>query len=113
MKLPNSGQAQIAKEKIVDYLLSFSHADGRAKAEFFSRHGFTIVDWQVLVLALLNHAKDHEVTRIEVSPFGTRYVIEGIIRTPDGRNPMLRTVWFIELGESAPRLVTAYPRNRR
>lgn len=28
-------------------------------------------------MALLRHASDHEVTKIEDSPFGTRYVVEG------------------------------------
>jgi hypothetical protein len=49
----------------------------------------------------------------EASPFGTRYVIEGIISTPDGRAPFIRAVWFIETGEQIPRFVTAYPLQRR
>jgi hypothetical protein len=113
MKLPNLDQAQVPREKIVGYLLSFTHPDGRAKAEFFSRYGFTTGNWRDLALALLTHAKEHEVTRAEASPFGTRYVVEGIIRTPDDRDPQLRAVWFVEAGESVPRLVTAYPMSRR
>jgi hypothetical protein len=30
----------------------------------------------------------------------------------DGRNPLVRAVWFIETGEAIPRLVTAYPLER-
>ena len=41
MKLPNLEKAIVPREKIVDYLLSFVHKDGRAKAEFFMRFGFT------------------------------------------------------------------------
>jgi hypothetical protein len=42
-----------------------------------------------------------------------RYIIDGILITPDGRNPMVRSVWFIETGEITPRFVTAYPAGRR
>lgn len=44
--------------------------------------------------------------------FGVRYVVVGILSTPDGRGPTVRTVWFIEHGEEIPRLVTAYPAKR-
>lgn len=42
MKLPNVGGAVVAQEKIIDYLLSDTHRDGRHKAVFFKRFGFTI-----------------------------------------------------------------------
>jgi hypothetical protein len=63
----------------------------------------------VLADALRQHAADHEVVRVEDTPIGTLYVIEGVLLTPDGRAPMIRTVWFIEHGEDTPRLTTAYP----
>jgi hypothetical protein len=50
---------------------------------------------------------------VEATPFGTRYVIEGIISTPDGRVPLIRAVWFIETGEQIARFVAAYPLQRR
>jgi hypothetical protein len=28
---------------------------------------------------------------------------------PDGRAPMVRTVWTIDEGQTLPRLITAYP----
>ncbi len=48
MKLPNREKAFVPREKIVDYLLSFVHKDGRAKAEFFTRFGFASESWEVL-----------------------------------------------------------------
>ena len=41
--------------------------------------------------------------------FGTRYVIEGPLRAAYGRRPNLRSIWFVDAGTDAPRLVTAYP----
>jgi hypothetical protein len=112
MRLPNYEQVVITREKVVDYLLSETHRDGRHKAAFFKRFGFTVTEWDRTAWALREHAADHDVTRIETSPYGQRYVIEGVIRSPDGRDPFIRTIWFIETGEETPRFVTAYPVRR-
>jgi|ERR1044071_4808765 hypothetical protein len=109
MKLPDFEKAIIPRKKLTDYLLSPSHRDGRGKAAFFVRFGFAADSWQTLAGALLQHAAMHEVTKVEASPYGTRYVIDGNLQTPDGRAPLVRVVWFIDDGEEIPRLVTAYP----
>ncbi len=109
MKLPNHDQAIVPREKIVDYLLSPAHRDGRSKAIFFSGFGFSVAAWQTLAAALRHHAADYEVAKTESSPYGTRYVIEGELNAPDGRMGMVRVVWFIDTGGSIPRLATAYP----
>jgi hypothetical protein len=109
MKLPQHERALVPREKIAEYLLSETHADGRHKATFFTHFGFVREFWETLAEALRQHAAAHEVARVEDSPFGTRYVVEGIITTPGGRTPLLRSVWFIRHGEDVPRFVTAYP----
>ncbi len=109
MKLPNVEKASIPQKKVTHYLLSPSHPDGRGKAGFFARFGFTPDSWQTLAAALLRHAAAHDVTKIEASPYGIRYIIEGSLETPDGRAPLVRVVWFIDTDEEIPRLVTAYP----
>jgi hypothetical protein len=113
MKLPNYQVAVVPQTKIVDYLLSLSHRDGRPKAVFFIGFGFSADNWQVLAAALLQHAADYEITSEQDSPFGKRYAIEGIMQMPDGRTAMLRSVWFIDTGETVPRFVTAYPLPRQ
>lgn len=95
--------------KLTEYLLSPAHRDGWHKAAFFTRFGLSMAAWQELATTLRQHALDHEVTKEEDSLFGKQYVVEGIIQAPDGRTPMLRTVWFIERGTDTPRFVTAYP----
>ena len=68
-----------------------------------------------LTAALLRHAAEHSVKKIEDSPFGIRYTVEGEMDTPDGRAPVIRAIWCIKTGDTIPRLVTAYPlgRNRQ
>jgi hypothetical protein len=109
MKLAKLKAGSIPEEKIVGYLLSATHRDGRHKAAFFLGFGFTASNWQTLAASLLKHAAEHEVSKEESTPFGTRYVVEGTIETPGGRTPRIRSVWFLESDQDAPRFVTAYP----
>lgn len=109
MKLPNWESVVIPEAKLRDYLLSISHPHGRHKAVFFARFGFTRERWEELVSALRAHAEGHEVAKVEETPFGTRYTVEGNLSTPVGRVVRVRTVWYVERGENFPRFVTAYP----
>lgn len=113
MKLPNYERATVPEAKITKYLLSPTHRDGRPKAPFFTRFGFSPAAWETLARTLIRHAAENEVTEVEGAPYGTRYVIEGMIHAPDGRTPAIRLVWFIETGEQDPRFVTSYPLRRR
>jgi hypothetical protein len=47
------------------------------------------------------------------STHGTKYVLEGIMTTPGGGAPRVRTIWIIDRGRNCPRLVTAYPAESR
>jgi|SaaInl8_200m_RNA_FD_contig_21_1818565_length_538_multi_4_in_0_out_0_1 hypothetical protein len=109
MKLPNYEKAIIPKAKITDYLLSLNHPDGCTKSKFFMQFGFSSKHWQIFAEALKYHAQLNELTRTEISYFGIRYVIEGILLSPDRRNPEIRSVWFIKTGADIPSFVTAYP----
>lgn len=112
MKLPHLEHAHVPKEKIVNYLLSPTHRDGRSKHDFFVRFGFIPERWEQLADALLQHASEHEVASQQQTVFGVRYVINGELICPDGRRPLVRVAWFIDPEENVPRLVTAHPLKR-
>ena len=112
MKLPDLERAFVRPEKITRYLLSEAHPVGRHKAKFFSSFGFSSSSWRQLEIALPGHAAQHEVARVETTPFGTAYAVDGPLATPDGRAPQARAVWFVETGQTAPCFVTAYPITR-
>jgi|ERR1043166_9015846 len=109
MELPNLSLAQVSREKIVDYLLSPTHKDGRHKHNFFIRFGFKTEAREELARSLRQHATDYEVTLQQQTLFGIRYVVEGKLHCPDGRRPLVRVVWFADSEDGVPRLVTAYP----
>ena len=111
MELPNASQARAAREKITGYLLAENPESGRGKPGFFVRFGFTADEWQTLADALKAVASAHEVVEIIETSFGMKYVIDGQVETPDGRNPYVKTVWLIDWGSDYPRLISAYPLN--
>lgn len=108
MMLPDSGKTRVDRAKVVDYLLSSSHPDGRGKAAFFTRCGFKAEEWEVLAQALRNVGTTNPVKGVVESAYGKRYTVDGPLQTPHGSTPKVRTVWIVEPG-NPPRLVTAYP----
>jgi len=111
--MPNKEKAVVTRSKVLDYILSLTHRDGSSKAKFFMQFGFSINQWEILVNALKNHAIRNNVTKVEQTSFGTRYVIEGFIETPDKRNPKIRSVWFVKKNTEIPCFVTSYPKKER
>jgi hypothetical protein len=109
MKLPNAKDALVEREKIADYLLNPAHRYGASKARFFNEFGFRLEDWKILAEALREHGQTYDVANVHETGFGPRYVVEGQLNTPIRRSPRVRTVWQMDKGAVAPRLISAYP----
>ena len=109
MTLPGSAKAVVEERKISGYLMNTAHPDGVSKARFFRSRGYREDDWETIADDLRRHGRENEVAGVAESPYGTRYVVEGPLQTPGGDSVLMITVWIIETGKDAPRLVTAYP----
>jgi hypothetical protein len=109
MKLPNPDKLVIERGKIADYLLNPAHRFGASKARFFTHFGFRVEAWEQLAQALREHGQKHDVTKTRETGFGPRYEVEGRLNCPNGRRPRVRSVWQLDEGAVAPRLLTAYP----
>ena len=109
MKLPAASKLVVEREKIEDYLLNAAHRYGASKARFFEHFGFRMAAWEQLAQALREHGQKHEVTKTRETGFGPRYEVEGGLSCPNGRHPRVRSVWQLDQGAVAPRLLTAYP----
>jgi hypothetical protein len=112
MRLPNAHQAIIDRDKITEYLLNNAHRYGASKAKFFGEFGFKLAAWEILAKALIEHAQRNEVSKVTETLFGSRFEISGELYAPDGRAPMVRTIWQLDHRKVAPRLITAYPFQR-
>jgi hypothetical protein len=109
MRLPNRENAFVPQPKLTEYLLSETHPVGRSKAQYLKNMGYDATYAGVLEEGLLQIAHDEAVTDLVTSEYGTKYVIDGSLRTPMGPAMQVRTVWFLQIGDSRPRFVTAYP----
>jgi len=109
MQLPSIEEAHVPDSKISDYLLADHHPTGRSKSLFFRNLGFQKDQPAALRRALLQHAADNEVSSLQQRSFGAKYLIDGRISGPNGRSALVRSIWFIEVGDRSPRLITAYP----
>jgi hypothetical protein len=109
MKIPNREQAIIESEKITDYLLNLNHQRGQAKAELLMRLGYTLENWQQLEHDIRRDHLNEEITEIQETPYGVRYKIRAILRTPTDEQRMVKTVWQVDIGQSFPRFITLVP----
>ena len=109
MQLPHCNNAFVPSRKLTEYLLSETHAVGRAKAKFFREFGFDEANAALLQQGLLSIAQTEAVVDVVQTPFGTKYVIDGTLESPRGDTISIRTVWVVEAGSDRPSFVTAYP----
>ena len=108
-RLPAGELVVVPERKVPAYLLAMEHRRGTAKARFLFRFGFRRETWQDLEAALRRYAVEGKVAERQPGIHGVTYAVEGPLRTPDDRDPLFRTIWIVEWGQQAPRLVTAYP----
>lgn len=109
INLPNYEKAYVPKQKLSNYLLSETHAVGKAKARYFRSLGYTEENADQLADALLMIAKSEGVSQEVTSRYGTKYIIDGELVTPIETRVRLRTVWVVGSHDERPQFVTAYP----
>lgn len=109
MKLPDKEKAYIPLLKIKDYLLSETHPIGKSKAKFFRSLGFNEANIDLLKQGLLTIAHMDDIQEAVSSMHGVKYVIDGLLQTPDGEAVKVRTIWIIDKGQTRQRFVTTYP----
>jgi hypothetical protein len=109
VRIPNADNAIIEPTKIANYLLNVDHPDGGSKARLLESLGYTSASWQQLEADLrsMHLTEDYIATRNTV--WGVRYEIVAPLTGPSGDTVMFRSVWQIDLGTDAPRLITMHP----
>lgn len=109
MELPNRHLAYVPEAKITRYLLDLNHPDGRGKAQEFRKRGYNESNVDTMIGDLIEVAQSQPVSGVERTEYGTKYVIYGVIQPPTGGDLLILSVWQIDHGSSAPRMLSAYP----
>jgi hypothetical protein len=112
LKLPDAERAEVSREKVEGYLLSWSHPVGSAKARYFASRGYRAESPEIFERDLKRIAQVGDVRSTQESSWGTKYVVVGQVSAPDSDPIELATIWIVEEG-GRPILVTAYPWRRR
>ena len=113
MELPNRHLAYIPEAKITRYLLDENHPHGWGKAQEFRKRGYDESNVDTMIRDLIGVAQSEPVSEVEPTQYGTKYVIYGVIQPPIGGDLLILSVWQIDYGKSAPRLLSAYPQEPR
>ena len=101
--------AIIPADKLRDYLLSTIHPDGRGKAQYLGRLGYSQDAFGRLDADLREQVLSLEAQPGRASRYGEKYEILGSLTGPNGNTAWVRTIWIVLTGETAPRLVTLIP----
>ena len=109
MPLPHAERALISREKIEAYLLAREHPEGGGKARFFLSRGYDADRPGELIETLRTIARSGHLVKTIPSRHGMKYIVDGALRTPDGRPARIRTVWIVQHDSRRPRFVTAHP----
>ena len=108
-RLPNHADAVIEPAKLRNYCLNPEHGEGRHKARVFaSALAIGRDDWRYLAERIHASLGDAPVTRIEPTPWGVRYEVVMMIDGLNGATMPVKTGWFIEAADGAPRLTSEY-----
>ena len=99
----------IEDQKLCGYLLALEHPVGGSKARFFLDHGFRRDDPAGFRKALKRHLSMRTSERLLSGKHGKKWIVTGPLVSPDGRNPVILSVWIQDLEGKPYRLVTAYP----
>lgn len=111
--LSNNEKAFIEPAKIRDYILSPTHPIGRFKASLFKTMGYSQENWEQLIDDIRLYHLPLDAKPVEKSKYGQKYTIRGLIKGPNGKIVMFRSIWIILEGEDIPRFITIYPEGGR
>jgi hypothetical protein len=107
--LPNVDRAVIARSKLEEYLLNPAHRRGASKARLLLAMGYRAQDWKQLEAHIREQHLTVEVASTTQTDYGPRFEIVAPLQGPLGKLVTFRSIWQIDIGTDAPRLITMHP----
>jgi hypothetical protein len=108
MRLPGGDNAIVDLEKLRDYCLDPQHPRGRHKARVFAATlGLAQTDAEFLREVLLRAAREADARLGESDEYGDRFILDFELNRGN-RRAVVRSVWIVLRGETAPRLTSCF-----
>lgn len=105
--LPNAISAATTQEKLQGYLLNTNHPQGKDKARVInSVLGYHYENWGVLSDKIFDAAQRAEVTKVQVTQHGNKYITPMRITGEKQKSMVLKVVWQIDFDSDVPRIIT-------
>lgn len=106
-RLPNAIMAATDQNKIQRYALNSNHPYGKEKARVFnSVLGYHFENWDRLSNQIFDLLQTSQVSRSEITKYGTKYVVPMRIYGERGKSMVVNTVWQFDNNSEIPRLIT-------
>ena len=105
MKLPE--RVVISQDKLLRYLLLPREENDKSK--FLAAAGYTLATWEVLEHDLYQFAMRQEISELETSAYGVKYLVRGTLNGPNGRTLHVVTVWISIAATGETCFVTLFP----
>jgi hypothetical protein len=71
--------------------------------------GYTKHNWEQLINDIKLYHLPLEAEAVEKNRYGQKYIIKGVLKGPNGKMIMFKSIWIILEGEDIPRFITIYP----
>lgn len=109
-RLPNYKRAIIPQRKIGNYLLNPSKSNG--KSDFFNSLGYNMKNAERFEKDIRKGLESNKAMSYHKDKFGnTSFDVNMPLGI--GKKVMVTTAWRVDKGSTAPRFITAYPREKR
>jgi hypothetical protein len=115
--LPGADRAHVDPRKFADYSMNPTHPQNRGKSTAFTALGYDVESAhgrltasEDVVRQICSSLADAPAVVDQQTKFGPRYRVQTEIIGPNGRHATLVTMWQIDNGTDAPRLITTWMR---
>ena len=104
----NASGFRVDAGRMTSFLLAPDHADGGGRERFFGAWGFERAHPEPFARALLQHPMTSSQESVERDAWATRHLFDGLLASPHGPTPPIRTVWQVDEGRADARLLSAF-----
>lgn len=114
ISLPNSKNAIIPKEKLLNYALNKEHTQGKEKAKAFEKAlGYNIENYQDLIDNIMQNIDKFPAKLKGENEYGQKYEVLMAIIGNNNKKANIKTAWLVDKDTNETRLTTLYVTSKK